>query len=302
MKRFPLLLSLLLAVAVAPLVAYPDQPEGWPRRVLITNDNGIDDPKLVALARAFAPVAETYVVAPIENRSGSTNYALVLAGGQSLEVEPRDMGEGIVAYGVDGYPADCVLFGLMGLLRENPPDLVVSGINGGPNLGPAWIGSGTIGAARMAAFGGFPAIAVSGLDDDMALSVSATTQWVVQLAQSPLVRQLADGQYLTVSIPPKLPDEIEAVQVTRRAQLSESLELPRFQPAQETPASSARQVWQVIPPKQKQQLPEGTDVAAYSRNRIAIVPMRADEHDLELMKRLVQRFGELPAWPPRAGE
>jgi 5'-nucleotidase len=116
--------------------------------VLITNDNGIEDVKIVELARAFSEIAETYVVAPLEDRSGSTHYLTVTQRG-SFRVERRQIGKGIHAYAVDGFPADCVVLALTGIMKDSPPDLVISGINGGPNLGKDWLFSGTIGAARV---------------------------------------------------------------------------------------------------------------------------------------------------------
>ena len=89
--------------------------EPWFTRVLITNDDGIDDPRLVALARAFAEVAEVVVVAPLANCSGSTNYVSAFQR-HEVSVEPRDLGAGIEAWGVDGFPGDCVLLAITGLM------------------------------------------------------------------------------------------------------------------------------------------------------------------------------------------
>lgn len=96
---------------------------------------------------------------------------------------------------------DCILLALKGLMKDNPPDLVISGINGGPNLGFDWLASGTIGAARIAAYWGVPSIAVSGMKEEIPGALDAAVNWVVKLSQSDLVRQLKPIQYLTVSIP-----------------------------------------------------------------------------------------------------
>lgn len=90
---------------------------------------------MFGLARAFAPTAETWVIAPLEDESSSGDYTSV-AKRKALAVEPRNLGEGIRAFGGDGYPADCVILALAGIMRDRPPDLVTSGINGGANLGP----------------------------------------------------------------------------------------------------------------------------------------------------------------------
>jgi len=137
----------------------------WPKSVLITNDDGIGDEKMIAMALAFSEIAETYIIAPIDDKSGSSHYASVFSK-NFLTAEKQDIDNSITAYQVDDYPADCIFLGLKGLMKDNPPDLVISGINGGPNLGYDWMASGTIGAARMAAFWGVPAIAVSGFKGD----------------------------------------------------------------------------------------------------------------------------------------
>lgn len=120
----------------------------FPARVLITNDNGLDDPKIVALARGFAERSEVWVVAPDRDQSGAGTF-LSVTRGASLTLEPRDIGPGIRAFAVDGFPADCVLLALSALMSDSPPDLVVSGINGGDNAGSDRVNSGTVGAARI---------------------------------------------------------------------------------------------------------------------------------------------------------
>ena len=108
-----------------------DSEYSWPKRVLITNDDGINDSNMLALARAFSQVCETYVIAPQEDKSGTTHLVSAFRT-HFLSVESYDLGSGIRGYGVDGYPGDCVLLALQGILLDNPPDLVIAGINGGP--------------------------------------------------------------------------------------------------------------------------------------------------------------------------
>lgn len=256
MRRTLLLALLLLAL---PLSA------AWPKRVLLTNDNGIDDPKLHALARAFARVAETWVIAPSADRSGGTNYMPATRSG-TYRVRPRDLGENIHAFALDGFPADCVVFALAGPLREARPDLVVSGINGGPNLADDWLGSGTIGAARTAAYLGIPAIAVSGLDADEGALVQKAAQWVVDVSRSNAVRALPPFHYLTISLPFETgSDAGEVVVVPRARGLLNAV-------ATKTSESEWRLTLRAGKP------PAGeNDVQAVAKRKIAVVVMRADE-------------------------
>ncbi len=265
-------------------------PTNWPKSVLITNDNGINDVKIQELARAFSKVARTTIVASRDDKSGTTNFMSVFSRGQ-LSVTRKTVAGGVTAYVVDGYPADCVLWGLSQLMKDDPPDLVVSGINGGPNLGEDWFGSGTIGAARTAAFLGVRAIAVSGLDDDIPGAVAHLTQWVVQLAQSKWVREMKPGQYLTVGVPRIAPSQIKGVKITRRAGQLRTGNWVR----QDVSADGKTVTWRPTLGESAAPKP-GTDVAEYAADYITLVPMAVDEQDYDALDRLRRRIKELPPW------
>lgn len=289
MKRTALVGSTVVWLAfLAPIDVLAEGPRpapGSPTRVLITNDNGIDDPKLVALARAFAARAEVWVVAPTADRSGSGNHISITR--RSVEVTPRDLGEDIRAFAVDGYPADCILLAVSGLMKDAPPDLVVSGINGGANLGVDWMFSGTVGAARVAALAGLPALAVSGLRDELPGAVDAAAAWVVRLAFGATVQELRRGEYLTVSLPRTRPEEILGVRITDRAPLTR---IPRFASADDG------KTWRPVGVEELGDPSPSTDESAFDAGFIAVVPMRADEVHHELLSRWLREAPELPEW------
>ncbi len=284
----PAILAFVPLGAIPPTTAPPPQADDRPR-ILITNDNGIDDPKLIALARAFATRAETWVVAPAEDRSGSgTSLKLPLEG--AIAVEWRDFGPGIEAFAVDGYPADCVLVGAAGIMRDRPPTLVISGINGGPNLGAGWMFSGTIGAARIAALAGIPAIAVSGLDDDVPGAVEAAVDWVVRFAEHRAVRDLRPGEYLTVSFPPGGPSEVHGVRIADRAPLSSWPNL-EYDEASET--------WRITGTATRDvPLSAIADERLHASGAIVVVPMHADEVDGARLLEWLRADPGLPTWQP----
>ncbi len=294
MNRIAALTACFTLMTIAPLNA---QTMERPLKVLLTNDDGIEDEGLLTLVRAFAGEAEVYVVAPLANRSASTNYVSAIAR-RGLEVEPRSLLDGVTAYAVDGYPADAIVFALLGLLKDDPPDLVISGINDGPNLSDDWNLSGTIGAAQIAAFFGVPAIAVSGYSPDHPETLEALGRWVVELSRSRLVRELGPRQYLTVSVP-RLPiSEIEGATFVQRGPRPWRIEVERNgEPA--TP--SGRERWDVRILSQEIAVPAATDLEAYRQNKIAIVPMQVDEHDYALLEQLLKNGADLPAWPPHGG-
>ncbi len=122
-------------------------------KILVSNDDGYDAPGISALAAALSSLAEITVVAPSRNRSATSNSITV---DRALRITKADNG----FYFVDGTPADCVHLAVTGFL-DFRPDLVVSGVNDGANLGDDTIYSGTVAAAMEAYLLGIPSIAVS---------------------------------------------------------------------------------------------------------------------------------------------
>lgn len=125
--------------------------------ILVTNDDGIDSPGLLALAKEMTKLGSVVVVAPKTNQSGTSHTT---KSDQPTFFGEKELIPGVKSYWVDNTPVVCVLWAIAGPLEGVVPDLVVSGINNGPNLGPAY-GSGTVGAAREGALAGATAIAAS---------------------------------------------------------------------------------------------------------------------------------------------
>lgn len=289
-------LALLPIGAIPPMAAPPRQADAQDDaqddarpRILITNDNGIDDPKLIALARAFATRAETWVVAPAEDQSGR-GASLKLPRAGAVGVERRDLGPGIEAFAVDGYPADCVLVAAGGILRDRPPTLVVSGINGGANVGAEWLFSGTVGAARVAAYVGLPAIAVSGLDDDIPGAVEAAVDWVVRFSEHRAVRELEPGEYLTVSLPPGGASDVLGVRVADRAPLSRG---PSVDYDEASGVCKITGMFSMDVP-----LSVIADERLRSDGMVVVVPMRVNEVDGARLLQWIRSDPGLPAWLP----
>jgi len=283
-----LLLSYLPSTALT-------EDSSWPRKVLITNDNGIEDEKIIALAKAFSKVCETIIVAPRKDQSGTGHFLSAIKAGRLEITKKTSPDESIKIYAVDGYPADCVLLALAGILRENPPDLVVSGINGGPNLGKDWMFSGTIGAARIAAFAGIPAIAVSGLDSSIPGAVEKITAWVVQFAQSRLIQELIPPEYITVSIPRITPHKIKGVRLANRAGLQEIPIFSRISTEEDN--KDTIETWAIIGSEPfSHPLSPDCDISLYNQGYIVIVPMIADELDQNKLQQLKSSPDILPRW------
>jgi 5'-nucleotidase len=130
------------------------------KQILITNDDGINSPGLLSAARALAPLGDIHIVAPREQYSGAGRSLPLASDGIILKQELHINGKPHIGYAVGGSPAQSVLFGVLEIL-DVKPDIIVSGINYGENVGSGITISGTIGAALEAAAMGIQAIAVS---------------------------------------------------------------------------------------------------------------------------------------------
>ncbi len=127
-------------------------------RILLTNDDGINAPGL-AIAEAIAadvagPEGEVWVVAPDVERSGVSHCISYVQPTRLVELGPR-------RFMIDGFPADCVLVGLTKLMRDHPPDLIISGVNRGHNVAEDVVYSGTVGGAMEGGLNRVPAVALS---------------------------------------------------------------------------------------------------------------------------------------------
>lgn len=287
------LLALVVSACTAPapgqMPVERKASEGFPQRVLVTNDNGIEDEKIHALAKAFAAAGiDTWVVAASTDRSGASNWLEATRTGE-YRVRTVSIGPSIKGFMLQGTPADCVVFALSGPMRNTPPDLVVSGINGGANEADDWFGSGTIGAARTGTYFGVPGIAVSGLLSDAEPDHRRVAEWVVSFARSKPVRRLEPPQYLTVSLPEGPITDITGVEVVRRAR-----GLVRGA-AEAKVTEDGWNVWSLRIESTDLRPAPDTDVAALERKHIAIVPMRVDEMDEAALREL--RAQDFPAWP-----
>lgn len=179
------------------------------RRVLLTNDDGIDAPGLAVLEDVAATLAdEVWVVAPEHDQSG-TSHSI------SLHAPLRATRRAERRIGITGTPGDCVVMAARHLMKDAPPQLVLSGINRGANLGVETVFSGTVGAAMTALLLGLPAIALSQTFRD-----AAAVRWATSRALAPgVIRQLlaamgTEPMCLNVNFPDVPPDEAGPLQLT----------------------------------------------------------------------------------------
>lgn len=181
-------------------------------RILITNDDGIMAPGL-SVAESIAaelagPEGEIWVVAPENERSGAS-HAISYTSATRL----NRLGER--RYAVDGFPADCALIGVHKLLKDIPPDLVISGVNRGHNVAEDVVYSGTVGAAMDAALGGCRAVAMSqfyskdGPEDLFASAKALGTETLRKVLRMPF----PEGVFYNVNFPARAPGEVRGTEV-----------------------------------------------------------------------------------------
>ena len=255
-------------------------------KILISNDDGYQAPGLHALYEAIKDMAEVEVVAPEHNNSAKSN-ALTLAA--PLYVHPgRDPA---VRY-VTGTPADCVHVALKGLLGYRP-DLVLSGINNGANMGDDTIYSGTVGAAMEAYLFGIPAIAFSQIEKGWA-HVDAAAQVARRLVQRIEAERTLDGPpwLLNVNIPNRPLDELRPIKVCRlgRRHVADKI-ITQDSPRGET-------MYWIAGAGGAKDNGEGTDFHATAAGHVSLTPLQIDltehaqlDHWRETVTRLLAPAG-----------
>jgi len=189
-------------------------PDG-PVRILLCNDDGIRANGLHALAAALDECGDLTVVAPEKEQSAVGHAITVRDPVRAHEVEFTVPSGPVPAWAVTGTPADCVKLACHQILDE-PPDLVVSGINHGPNTAVNVLYSGTVSAATEASILGLDAVAVS-LCDWQATDFEPAAQWARRVARSVLRHGLPQGTLLNVNVPARPADEISGLAVTRQS-------------------------------------------------------------------------------------
>ncbi len=237
-------------------------------RILISNDDGIAARGIAVLERALADLGEVWVVAPDRERSASS-HSLTLR--RPIPVEAVDERH----FGIGGTPTDCIVLATQVILDE-PPDLVVSGINHGPNMGEDVHYSGTVAAAVEAAIVGLPAIAISALQRDV-----ADEETHARVARSVVERALEQGipprTLLNVNIPDPSRGPVRGLRVTK---LGSRAYENFIDPSEKRPLRDAytiggnEPVWRAD---------DGSDIAAIRGGYVSVTPLNTDMTDYRMI-------------------
>jgi 5'-nucleotidase len=259
-------------------------------KVLLTNDDGIQATGLNALRKALleVPGIELDVIAPDANRSATARSITTRS---PLWVEEIQFEDGTVGYATDGTPVDCVRFASLGLVGAEP-ELIVSGINHGANLGDDITYSGTVAAALEGAVLGVPAIAVSqqsmkremdfrfGKNFEFDTAALFAARLVARLDERPI----SPGTLLNVNCPALGMEELAGAVVTRLGKrvYRDNLEL-------EEEDETGRRRYRIYGMEPSYEPEEGTDFAAIDADMISVTPLHFELTD-------VQRLEEMAGW------
>ena len=264
----------------------PPAPAGRRLSILLTNDDGIHAGGLRALRHALSPRHEVCVVAP-EAEMSAVGHAITLA--TPLRVREIRRHGTLFGHAVSGTPADCVKIAVQEILAR-PPDVVLSGINLGANVGVNVLYSGTVSAATEAAFLGLPAAALS-LDTRRAPDYRFAARFSLELVDFLSSGILPGGTALNVNVPAVPAEEVRGVRLTRQgtARLEERFE-------RRTDPRGNVYYWLAGEAFVENGRAE-TDSRALKEKWISITPIHCDLTHEEALRRLAR--GGLPSLPPR---
>ena len=237
-------------------------------KILLSNDDGFIAPGINLLKEALDKqdgVADILAVAPDRDRSGASNSL-------TLDVPLRVTRRGDRLYSVNGTPTDCVHLALTGLC-EIEPDIVISGINAGANMGDDVIYSGTVAAAMEGRNLGLPAIAVSMASYKPAHYQSGVNAIIALLKQLPSLKletSNASSTILNVNVPDLPWDQIKGFQATRLGKRHKA------EPVIKTQDPRGDEIFWVGPVGEEADAGQGTDFHAIQQNRISVTPIHID--------------------------
>lgn len=229
-------------------------------KVLLSNDDGVHAQGIHALAESLNDIADVTIVAPDRNRSGASN-SLTLE--QPLRV--NEIADGV--FSVQGTPTDCVHFALNELMKDDLPDLVLSGINHGANLGDDVLYSGTVAAAMEGHFLGVQAVAFSLVGKHNFASAGKIARHIVE---QHLAKPIPTNRLLNINVPDLPFDELKGIAVTRLGARHHAEAMIKQQDPR------GHDIYWLGPPGKEQDAGEGTDFYAVDQGFVSVTPLQVD--------------------------
>lgn len=228
--------------------------------ILISNDDGVHAQGIHCLADALRDLAQVTIVAPDRNRSGASNSL-------TLEQPLRVNQIAAQVYSVQGTPTDCVHFALNELMKEDLPDLVLTGVNHGANLGDDVLYSGTVAAAMEGHFLGVQAIAFSLVGKHHFATAAAIAR---QLVEQHAINPIPTNRLLNVNVPDVTLAELKGTRVTRLGARHHAEAMIKQQDPR------GHDIYWLGPPGKEQDAGEGTDFYAIEQGFVSVTPLQVD--------------------------
>lgn len=244
--------------------------------IVITNDDGVGSPALAPLRKALAPLGDVHIVVPDQNRSGSARSITMHF---PLWVEEVELDDGAIAFSTDGTPVDCVRMAALGLL-DRPPDLIVSGVNLGENLGDDITYSGTVAAALEGIMLEIPAIAISAQGYHPGYDLTVPARFAHHLVHTVLQRGFPAKTLLNVNCPDRSWEELAGARLTV---LGKRIYGDKVQ-HQETRGNRRRYL--IYNDELCYRREPGTDFEAVASGYVSITPLQFDLMSHEALDRL----------------
>jgi 5'-nucleotidase len=244
-------------------------------RILVTNDDGIHAPGLLALRAGLMRLGEVIAIAPDRPRS-ACGHAVTLH--KPLRLTLVDLPGVGAGYASNGTPSDCVALGVSGEVA-GMPDLIVAGINAGPNLGWDLTYSGTVAAAMEGTISGIPSVAIS-ITSYTATDFTVAADFAAYLGQAVVKHGMPRDTFLNVNVPALPSAEIDGVVVTHQGRVIYENRIER-----RTDPRGGDYYWFTGDRMDHRGQP-GSDIDAVTRNRISVTPVHLDLTDQSMLARL----------------
>jgi 5'-nucleotidase len=254
--------------------------------IVLTNDDGVDSPGLALLKAALEPLGEVQIVAPDQNRSGAARSITMRS---PLWVEEVQLADGGVAYSTDGTPVDCVRMAALGLL-DRRPDLIVSGINLGGNLGDDITYSGTVAAALEGIMLDIPAVALSAEGYHAGYDLTVPARIAHRLISVAMTQGFPAKTLLNVNCPDRSWDTLGGVRLTTLGKriYGDKVEY------RETKGS--RRGYHIYNDDLSYHHETGSDFEAIAEGWVSITPLHFDLMSHEALDQLRDWEGALSLW------
>lgn len=248
-------------------------------RVLVSNDDGIHAPGIKVLEKALESLVREVVVVAPETEQSATSHSLTLR--RPLRI--RELSDG--RYAVDGTPTDAVLLGVTEVMKDDPPDLILSGVNRGGNLGEDVTYSGTVAAAMEGCLLGYPAVALSQVADDRNnVKWKTAERWIPKVLKKLAETDWPSGVLINVNFPDVTAAKVTGVELVRQGKrkigggMQQGID-PRGEP-----------YYWIGVQRDEQRFRRGTDLECVGRGGVSVTPLSLDLTHGATLRRIKKTF------------